>query len=259
MADRNSSVVKFALGASAIALLGTAAFVAPEWSNGFVRAAWAQEDGGEGKGGQGKGGQGQGGQGQGGQGKGGQGGQGQGGEGAGQGGPGEDSDGQGPKAGSGGKEGGKPVWAQEGIPEVELGRLNVARSPKKVLDKALVEAIATVTPDIAAFYNLSLEDAIAKLSLEWDTVTLYDSPLQSLALLKDVLADGSISVPGISNDPDTLMAMLLGVASDKTVPISTNTVLAITTILGYPMTVREASALATDAEAVRIAVLAGHG
>lgn len=124
-------------------LLGTAAFVAPQWSNNFVPAAWAQEDGGEGKGGQGQGGQGQGGQGQGGQG--------QGGDGQGQGGPGEDSDGKGPKAGSGGSDGGKPVWAQEGIPEVELGRLSVARSPDKVLDKALAEAVASLTPEIIAY------------------------------------------------------------------------------------------------------------
>jgi hypothetical protein len=249
LGTKNTST-KLLAGPATVLALGAAVTFGPQILYPNASAASAQTEGGEG-GGQGQGGQGQGGQGQGGHG--------QGGEGAGQGGPGEDSDGQGPRAGSGGNEGGKPVWASKGIPEVELGRLNVARSPNKVLDKALVEAIATVTPDIAAFYNLSLDDAIAKLSLEWDTVTLYGSLPQSLALLKDVLADGSISVPGISNDPDTLMAMLLGVASDKTVLISTNTVLAITTILGYPMTVPEASALATDAEAVRISVLAGHG
>jgi len=55
------------------------------------------------------------------------------------------------------------------------------------------------------------------------------------------------------------MAVFLGVASDKTVPITTETVIAVTTILGYPITGDDAEDLAKDAEAVRIAVLAGHG
>jgi len=37
--------------------------------------------------------------------------------------------------------GGRPVWAQEGIPEVELGRLNMARAPAHVLMRALDEAV----------------------------------------------------------------------------------------------------------------------
>ena len=142
---------------------------------------------------------------------------------------------------------------------MELGRLNVARSPSKVLDRSLAEALKNVTPEIVAFYNLSIPDAVAKLSLDWDNVTMYDSPLQSLALLRDVLADGQISLPGVTNDNKTLIALTLGIASDKTIPISVDTVLAVTAILGYPMSVAQATALAADAEAVRIAVLAGHG
>ena len=218
-------------------------------------AALAQDDGG-GQGAQGPGSDG--GQGQGGPGS--QGGQGnQGGQGAGQGGPSEDSDGEGPQAGApAGSAGGKPAWAQEGIPEVELGRLSVARSPDQVLDRALAEALATFTPDMEAFYELSLDAMIEELSLNWDNVTIYDSPLQNLALLEDILADGATQLP-VSNDPDTLMAVFIGVASDKTLPVSTDTVTAVTTILGYPMSEADAAALAADAEAVRIAVLAGHG
>ncbi|MFN3991864.1 MAG: hypothetical protein ACK4IU_03035 [Tabrizicola flagellatus] len=122
---KNGSVGYFALSAAAALSLGTAAFVAPQWADGFAPAAWAQE--GEG----GKGGQGQGG-------------------------PGDDSEGKVPKAGAAGNAGGKPVWAQEGIPEVELGRLNVARSPDKVLDQALEEAVASLTPEMIAYYELSL-------------------------------------------------------------------------------------------------------
>ena len=207
------------------------------------------EDGGS-KGGQGKGGQGKGGQGEGAHGKGGEG----------QGGPGEDSDGKGPRAGSGGSEGGKPAWAQEGIPEVELGRLNVARSPEQVLDRALDEAVASLTPDMIKYYNLSLDEAIEELSLNFDTVSFIDSPLQNLALLKDVLSGGtSLADAGVTTGDSVLAAMLLGAASDKTVPISTNTVIAITTILGTPINLEAAEDLARRAESVRIAILAGHG
>ena len=183
-------------------------------------------------------------------------------QGQGQGGPSADSDGKGPQAGGSANEGGgKPVWAQEGIPEVELGRLNVARSPSKVLDQALSEALKSVNPDIVSFYSQSLEDAITTLSLSFDTVTMYDSPLQSLALLQDVLADGTseLTALGVTNDTATLEALFIGVASDKTVPITVDTVVALTTILGTPITGDAAAQLAADAEAVRIAVLAGHG
>jgi hypothetical protein len=225
----------------------------------FPGAAFAASED-AGSGGQGN----QGGQGQGSQGS--QSGQSnQGGEGAGQGGPDSSSDSKGPQAGtpSGtGSGGGKPIWAQEGIPEVELGRLSVARSPDQVLERSLLEAIATLTPDMAAFYNLSLDQIIAELSLNWDNITIYDSPLQNLALFEDVLMDGSIQLPGVSDADDAkLLAVFLGVASDKALPISEDTVIAIVAILsdGEPTIAIDTAAIAAAAEAVRIAVLAGHG
>ncbi|MGJ8621475.1 MAG: hypothetical protein ACSHW1_01780 [Yoonia sp.] len=232
--------------------------------NDLPMAAMAQEASGGPDNGQGN----QGGQGQGGQGA--QAGQGnQGGSGAGQGGPDVTSDGKGPQAGgpsdtnSGG---GKPAWAQEGIPEVELGRLSVARSPDQVLQRSLEEAISTWdAATMEAFYELPLDSSdpnvttiLTELSLNWDNLTIYDSPLQNLALMKDILEDGDLQLD-INNDSDVLLAVFLGVASDKTVPISTDTVIAVTTILGYPITGDAAADLAEDAEAVRIAVLAGHG
>lgn len=226
-------------------------------------AAMAQE----GSGGQDRGQGNQGGQGQGSQGS--QGGQdNQGGSGAGQGGPDPDSDSKGPQAGgpaNPGDGGGRPVWAQEGIPEVELGRLSVARSPDQVLERSLIEALVTWTDAMEAFYSLPLDSSdpdattiLSELSLNWDNLTIYDSPLQNLALMKDILEDGDSQLP-VNNDTDTLLAVFLGVASDKTVPISTETVIAVTTILGYPIVGDAAADLAADAEAVRIAVLAGHG
>ena len=87
-------------------------------------------------------------------------GQGSGGSGQGQGGPSEDSDAQGPGAGqpADGDRGGKPAWAQEGIPVVDLGRLSVIRSPDQVLDRALAEVIATFNPDLAPLYEMDADD-----------------------------------------------------------------------------------------------------
>ncbi|HEY8594833.1 MAG TPA: hypothetical protein VIL84_06290 [Devosiaceae bacterium] len=219
-------------------------------------AALAQD----GSGGQGKGAQNQGGQGQGN--KGAQSGQDNaGGQGSGQGGPSDDSDAKGPQAGApAATGGGKPVWAQEGIPEVELGRLSVARSPDQVLDRAFDEAVASISPDMVDFYNMSLDEAVFELSTNWDNVTLIDSPLQNLALLKDALDGTSVlTSKGVTNDVDTLMAIFLGVASDKLIDVSPETVVAVTTILGTPVTGDDAVALAKAAEEIRIAVLAGHG
>jgi hypothetical protein len=244
---------RLALGAATLALIAGFAFVVPDGMSSFAPAAWAEDDGdGDGQGGKptDKGNQGEG-----------QKGQDNAGKGQGQGGPGEDSDGKGPQAGGPAEDGGgKPAWAQEGIPEVELGRLSVARSPDQVLDRALAEAVGSLTPEMVAFYNLSLDEAIEELSLNFDTVTFIDSPLQNLALLEDVLSGGTaMEDAGVTTGDSVLAAMLLGAASDKTVPISTNTVIAVTTILGTPISLEAAEELARRAEDVRIAILAGHG
>jgi hypothetical protein len=204
----------------------------------------------------------QGGQGQGS--KGSQGGQSnQGSQGTGQAGPGPDSDSKGPQAGgpsSSGSGGGKPVWAQEGIPEVELGRLSVARSPDQVLQRAYDEALAALTPEMVSFYSLDLDQMIYELSTNFDGTSFIDSPLQNLSLLKDAL-DGTsaLTTLGVTNTNDTLLAVFLGTASDKTITVTADTVTAVTTILGTPLTGAAADALAAEAESVRIAILAGHG
>ncbi|WP_347311841.1 hypothetical protein [Defluviimonas sp. SAOS-178_SWC] len=169
--------------------------------------------------------------------------------------------GQGQGQGRAGSAGGKPVWAQEGIPEVELGRLNVARSPDQVLQRAYDEALASLSPEMADFYSMNLNEMILELSTNFDNLSYIDSPLQNLALFQDALDGASVltSTGEITNSTDTLMAAFLGVASDKNLPISADTVTAVSTILGAPVTGSAAAALAADAEAVRIAVLAGHG
>lgn len=157
--------------------------------------------------------------------------------------------------------GGSPVWAREGIPEVELGRLNVARSPDQVLQRAYEEALASLSPEMAGFYSMDINEMINELSNNFDNLSYIDSPLQNLALLKDALDGTSVltSTGEITNSTDTLMAAFLGVASDKNLPITTDTVTAVSTILGTPLSPAAAATLAAKAEAIRIAVLAGHG
>ncbi len=251
---------KWVLGAAVSALAIAGAVTIADWSNVLklgVSAANAEGSQGAGSQSGNQGGQGQGA-------KGSQGGQdNQGGQGSGQGGPGTDSDSKGPQAGgpsSSGSGGGKPTWAQEGIPEVELGRLSVARSPDQVLQRAYDEALASLSPEMVSFYSLDLDQMILELSTNFDGVSFIDSPLQNLSLLKDAL-DGTSALTslGVTNSTDTLMAVFLGVASDKTISITPDTVTAVTTILGTPLSAADAAALAAEAEAVRIAVLAGHG
>lgn len=250
---KTKGMISVAAVAAALAL----AF-GPSWGPmpGFgVGVAFAEEGGGQATGKGNKGGQGKGAQGaQTGQGTNAD-------KGRGQGGPSAESDAKGPHAGNpSGSAGGKPVWSKEGIPEVELGRLNVARSPSHVLQRAYDEALASVSPDMVKFYNLTFDQMVEQLSLNFDATAYIDSPLQNLALLKDTL-DGksALSTMGVTNSTAVLEAVFLGVASDKTVPISAETVIAVTTILGAPVTGAAAAKLAADAEAIRIAVLAGHG
>ena len=164
---------------------------------------------------------------------------------------------------------------------MDLGRLSVARSPDQVLERALDEAVATMTDPIVDFYNMSLDDIIEEFSLNWDNVTIYDSPLQNLALFQDILEDGDSQLEStyygnvvdtgtsaytdpvdgliqISNDVK-LAAVFLGVASDKTITVSEDTVEAMLTILGVslPSGVTLAD-FAVMAEAVRLAVYTGH-
>ena len=159
----------------------------------------------------------------------------------------------------------RPVWAQEGIPEVELGRLNVSRAPGQVLARAEGEALATYSAAMATLYNLDADQAAALLKTSLRDVRRYDSPLQNLALYKDVMTFGNTRLEEI--DPNMapasqldLAAIFLGSASDKTIPISEDTVTALNRILGLvELSPEERSTLATKAETVRAAILVGHG
>lgn len=159
----------------------------------------------------------------------------------------------------------RPVWAQEGIPEVELGRLNVSRAPARVLNRAEAEALATYSEEMAAIYSLDAAQAAELLKTSFREISRYDSPVQNLALYKDVMTFGDTQLREIDTSltPASqldLAAIFLGSASDKTIPISENTVIALNRILGLnELSSEDRSTLATKAEVIREAILIGHG
>lgn len=190
-------------------------------------------------------------------------------QGGGSGAPGEDSDAKGPRFSGGqgdAEHGGKPAWAQEGVPsDVDLGRLNVARSPSKVLDRSLAEALATLSTNPDLYKLASLDEVIAAIKsgtlADGTAIVRIDSPLENLALYKDLLQDGKIVLPDGTTFTTTLTnmdlaAIFLGGASDKTITVTDNTVEAVSTILG--VTVDDPAALATSADAVRDAIYTAH-
>ncbi len=181
------------------------------------------------------------------------------------------------QGGSGGGSGGKPVWASGGIPEVELGRLNVARAPDSVRAKALDEATSTwstmgsttmtlvingvsKTITVAQLYSYSASQFAAIVANNYDVIMRIDSPLQNLALLQSYATSGKIPLSGVKTpSKGDLLGIFLGSAADKTIPITTDTVIALNTILGLNLTPTQIANSAVAAEEVRAAIAAAHG
>ena len=191
----------------------------------------------------------------------------------------EPNDAKGPRymGGAGtGSMGGKPAWAQEGLPknpdgsETELGRLNVARAPGKLLDRQLIEALATLKTIVDAsgssiYESANLNAAIAQITTD---ALRIDSPLANLALLKDFVSDGVIDGNYVTSDGLTnalfvptmtdaeFISVLLGSAADKTLKITEGTVGSMEVILGLDL--GDDAAIATMADDVREAILYAH-
>ena len=122
----------------------------------------------------------------------------------------------------------RPVWAQEGLPEVELGRLNAARAPDHVLKRALAEAHVALAADPEA----SIHSPPQNLALYWEAMTSQSSWTREQA------------------------AMFLGAAADKRIPITTHTVEALNLILGVSES--DPAGMAQAADSVRQELLADH-
>ena len=108
--------------------------------------------------------------------------------------------------------------------EVDLGRLNLGRSPAKVTDHAEEEAVSKLTADGA---SLSLDPA-GRIMV--DAITTIDSPLENLALYIGIMTgDPQVlaAVAPLANTEAELQALaasLLAGAADKTGEINDNVV-----------------------------------
>ena len=119
----------------------------------------------------------------------------------------------------------RPVWAQGGIPEVELGRLNVARVPEHTLQKALEKAQAELLADPTAEIH---------------------APMQNIALYKNAVLQGDLNQA----------AQYLGFATEKRAPVSAEMVEAVNIILG--ISVPDNGVMANMADQVRMSILEAH-
>jgi hypothetical protein len=105
--------------------------------------------------------------------------------------------------------------------ETDLGRLSVARSPSKVLDHALSEALSKLTSGTVTV------DATGRLLVDGVTI---DSPLENLALYTTYMTTGTI--PGVTLPSNFNPAALLAAAADKFGSITIDSVIYINSILG---------------------------
>jgi len=118
---------------------------------------------------------------------------------------------------------------------------------------------------MAALYNLDADQAAILLETNFRDISRYDSPVQNLALYKDLFIFGETQLGRI--DPNIapaslldLAAIFLGSASDKTIPISEDTVIALNRNLGLvELSPEDRRTLATKAETVSASILIGHG
>jgi hypothetical protein len=129
--------------------------------------------------------------------------------------------------------------------EVEFGRLNIARSPSKVLDHALAEALSKLDGLVITSINIvELTDESGRLLLTDGSGNAIDSPLENLAIYKALL-DGYtnpttnvvINVEGvqITVAPDVVLqlaASALAASSDKTGTLEIDEVMYISGFLG---------------------------
>ena len=115
------------------------------------------------------------------------------------------------------------------VQEVEFSRLSMVRTKDKVLQSALDEVLARAAD---AGENVTTDDPAGRLVLDGVTV---DSPRENMALYKYIMNNVRDGVTDpVLDGYDTLdtAASLFGAASDKTTPITIDTLVYSNTILG---------------------------
>ncbi len=107
--------------------------------------------------------------------------------------------------------------------EVEFGRLSVARSPTKVLQHALEEALAKLTSG-----GVVAVDATGRLTVDGVAI---DSPLENIALY-DAYMSNNNTIDGVTLPEGFAPEALFAAAADKTGTIIVDTVVYINSVLG---------------------------
>lgn len=116
------------------------------------------------------------------------------------------------------------------VQEVDLSRLNIVRAPDKVVEKALDEAVSK----LASADSVTI-DAAGRLVVVTDGVaSTIDAPLENIALYEAIMKTGTIPEVGIPVPlpPELLAAMLLGAATDKSLPFTVDAVVYLNSMLG---------------------------
>ena len=129
------------------------------------------------------------------------------------------------------------------VQAVEFGRLNIARSPSKVLDHALTEVLSKLDGGVVGD-TITLDPAGRLVTVDGATI---DSPLENLAIYEALLTATSVggTITLSVNDGDStytltlptdlrldLAASALAAASDKTGELTIDEIVGISTFLG---------------------------
>ena len=119
--------------------------------------------------------------------------------------------------------------------EVDFGRINAARSPVTVFDSQLADVIVNLaTADCTALDPAGRMIAIrAAEALDDNLLSTIDSPLQNLAIYRQLMLTGSIGVALPQDaDPIDTAARGLGVGSDKSGEVNVDLVAYLNQIMG---------------------------
>jgi hypothetical protein len=130
-----------------------------------------------------------------------------------------------------------------------------------VLARALTEVVNNWDPAWGDLYSMTAEQFASFVLANWDSMTMVDSPLQNLALM-EASATGSPNLSQLGIDPASrvdVVSIFIGVASDKNLAISNDTITALNLIMDLGLSAAEIAAIAAKAESVREAVAEAHG
>lgn len=129
-----------------------------------------------------------------------------------------------------------------------------------MLARSLADAVSNWDCSLATLYSLPAIEFGTYVKANWDSVTIVDSPLQNLALFEALLAStnhNTVPLSGVSSNLIELSAIFIGTASDKTIPVTKDTVKALLTIAGYRLADGVVADIAAKAEQVRLDILGG--